>query len=359
MAAQAAGFEVIVATRVQDHGSLIEEAGFRLVPIRLRRYSRNPIKELWAIADLVLMYRRERPSIVHHVTIKPMLYGTWAAILAGVPAVVNAFAGLGYVFVSHDWRERLLKWFLTAAFRTALSPRRCRVIFQNPENQTAFVSDGIVAADQTVLIRGSGVDLAEFRMRPEPDGVPIVMLAGRLLWNKGVGDLVEAAKLLRSRGIECRVVLVGAPDLDNPKSVREETLRNWQRGGVVEWWGRREDMPDVLAQSNLVVLPTTYGEGVPKILLEAAAIGRAIIATDVPGCREIVRHGENGLLIPGHDVSALASAIADLLADPDRRAQMGRRGREIAEAEFSEGSVVKQTLPIYSELLETHDSTEL
>ena len=350
-AAQAAGFEVIVATRVQKHGSLIRGAGFRLIPIRLRRRSRNPIQELLAIAELAAIYRRERPAIVHHVTIKPVLYGTWAAALAGVPAVVNALAGLGHAFVAQGWRALALKRLIIFAYRTTLGLERSRVIFQNPEDREAFVHNGIVAADKAILIRGAGVNLAEFCMRPEPDGTPVVMLAGRLLWSKGVKELIEAAELLRARNVPCRVVLVGVPDLDNPNSVEEETLRTWQRDGVVEWWGRREDMPDVLAQSNVVVLPTTYGEGVPKILLEAAAIGRAIVATDVPGCREIVKHGENGLLVPAGDVSRLAAAMGELLENPAQRARMGRRGREIVQAEFAEEQIVAQTLAVYHTLL--------
>lgn len=351
LAAQAKGFHVTIATRVQNHGALIEQAGFKLIPIRLRRRSFNPIKELFVLAELIAIYRRERPSIVHHVAIKPVLYGSWAAALAGVTGIVNALAGLGHVFVAQGLRASMFKRFIKLVYRVTLSSKSSRVIFQNPEDQELFVRDRIVASERAVLIRGAGVDLTEFSPRPESAGTPIIMLAGRLLWNKGVGDFVEAAKLLKSGGIDCRVVLVGMPDPENPQSVSEKILQGWQNEGVVEWWGRREDMPDVLAQSSLVVLPTTYGEGVPKILIEAAAIGRAIIATDVPGCREIVRHGENGLLIPARNTSVLASAIAELLRYPDRRKRMGMRGREIVEVEFSQEQVVAQTLEVYRDLL--------
>jgi glycosyltransferase involved in cell wall biosynthesis len=351
LAAQAKGFHVTIATHVQNHGALIEQAGFKLIPIRLRRRSFNPIKELFVLAELIAIYRRERPSIVHHVAIKPVLYGSWAAVLSGVNGIVNALAGLGHVFVSHGWRASAFRWFMRLAFFSAFRSKRVRVIFQNPEDQRIFVNAGVIAPGKSVLIRGMGVDLGEFSFRPEPKGISVVMLAGRLLWNKGVGELVKAGKMLISDDFICRIVLVGAPDPENPRSVSEITLRNWQRAGVAEWWGRREDMPDVLEQANLVVLPTTYGEGVPKILLEAAAIGRAIIATDIPGCREIVRHGENGFLIPPGDVSALAFAITELLKDPEQRARMGKRGREIVEAEFSQEQVVAETFATYCELL--------
>ncbi len=350
-AAQEAGFEVIVATRVTNHGALIEKAGFRLVPIRLRRSGRNPFRELLAIADLVAIYRRERPAIVHQVTIKPVLYGSLAAVLAGVPAIVHAVAGLGDVFIAKGRRASLRKRLVALAYRLALSPRRSRTIFQNPDDRNTFVNNRVVAHERAALIRGAGVDLAEFPVRSEPQGTPIVMHAGRLLWSKGIGELVESARLLKARGVRLRVVLVGTPDHANPQSIPEEVLNGWEKEGVAEWWGRREDMPDVLAQANLLALPTTYGEGVPKILLEAAAVGRAIVATDIPGCREIVRHQENGLMVPPHDVSALADAIAEMIHNPQARERMGRRGREIVEAEFSSQQVIQETLAVYRELL--------
>jgi glycosyltransferase involved in cell wall biosynthesis len=350
-AARDAGFDVSVATRAQNHGDLIEREGFRLIPIKLRRKSRNPFAELSAIAELASIYKKERPSIVHHVGIKPVLYGSLAACLAGVPAVVNALAGLGYLFVAKGRRAPLLKHFARLSYRLALSKKCSRVIFQNKEDQKLFIENGLVTERQSVLIRGAGVNLDDFGVLPEPNDIPVIMLAGRLLWNKGIGELVEAAERLRATGMKCRLVLVGVPDLENPMAVPEEVLRRWQAEGKIEWWGRREDMPQVLAQSNIVVLPTTYGEGVPKILLEATACGRAIVTTDAPGCREIVRHGENGLLVPPHDAEALANAIRALLCDPPLRAKMGARGRGIAEAEFSEQKVVAETLAVYRDLL--------
>lgn len=350
-AAQAAGFEVTIATHVQEHGPLIEAAGFKLVPIRLRRTGRNPIRELLAIAELVRLYRRERPTVVHHVAIKPILYGSVAAAMAAVPAIVNAVAGLGYVFMAEGRKASWLRRLAMFAYRVAFRSKRSRVIFQHGEDQATFVRRRIVAADRTVLIRGSGVDLREFALRPEPTDTPTVMLAGRLLWDKGVGELVEAVRLLKSRGVQLRCVLVGAPDPANPRSIPEDVLRGWEEEGLVQWWGRRTDMPDVLAQANLIVLPS-YGEGVPKILLEAGALGRAVVATDIPGCREVVRHGENGLLVPPRDAPALADAIGRLLRDPKTRARMGRRGRKITQADFSSDRVVAETLALYSELLD-------
>jgi glycosyltransferase involved in cell wall biosynthesis len=213
-----------------------------------------------------------------------------------------------------------------------------------------FVERHLVPAGRAVLIRGSGVDVRAFSPSEEPEGVPVVLLASRLLWDKGVREFVEAARKLRGRGQACRFVLVGVPDKENPEAVPEATLRAWSAEGIVEWWGLRDDMPAVLRQAALVVLPS-YREGIPKILLEAAAGGRPIVTTDVSGCREVVRDGENGLLVPPRDASSLAEAIATLLRDRSLRERMGRRGREIAVSEFSEEVVIAATLSVYRDAL--------
>lgn len=349
VAAQKEGYEVVVATRFQEHWDLIESYGFKLLPIKLRRKSRNPLQELLAVFDLIKIYRREKPGVVHHVTIKPILYGSWAATLTGVPAIVNAVAGLGYVFIAQGKKAAVFRWLISRAYASAMFRKRSKVIFQNEEDQQMFVQNGIVAAAQTTIIRGSGVDLEHFFVMPEPVGLPTVMYAGRLLWDKGLGELIEAIQILQAQNIPFRAVFVGDPDPDNPQSVPEATVRVWQEQGLIEWWGRRDDMPHVLAQATIVVLPS-YREGLPKVLLEAGAIGRAVIANDVVGCREVVRHGENGLLVPMGDAKALAQAICELVQSPAKRCEMGKRGREIVEALFSIEGVISQTLAVYDEM---------
>lgn len=346
-AARDAGFEVLIAARYDRHEQLMRDAGFRPIPIRLTRRSLNPIRELRAIADLVKIYRRERPCLVHHVTIKPVLYGSFAAWLAGVPAVVNAIAGLGHVFVARGVKAWLRRRVVILAYRLAFRITKAHLILQNPDDLAAVLRYGIVGPQNTSLIRGAGVDLEEFRCRSEPEGSPTIMFAGRVLWNKGVGDLVAAVRMLRQKRLGCKLVVVGIPDDANPKAIPTRQLRQWEREGMMEWWGRRDDMPNVLARSHVIALPTTYGEGVPKILLEAAAVGRAIVATNVTGCREIVRHGENGLLVEPNNVRALADALEDLLRNGKRRRHMGLRGREIAVAEFSKEQVVQETMSVY------------
>ncbi|OIR06778.1 N,N'-diacetylbacillosaminyl-diphospho-undecaprenol alpha-1,3-N-acetylgalactosaminyltransferase [mine drainage metagenome] len=349
-AAKAAGYEVVVATRVSAHADAITAEGFKLIAIGLRRSSRNPWRELGAILEIAGIYRRERPDLVHHVALKPALYGAIAARLARVPAVVNALAGLGFVFASASRKARLLRPWVVGALRLSIDAKGSALIVQNPDDRKMLVEAGVVRAARVRLIRGSGVDIRRFALSPEPAGTPLVMLPSRLLWDKGVGEFVAAAKLLRERGVAARFALVGDSDPETAAAIPVGQLQAWQSGGAVEWWGRREDMPAVLASSHVVCLPSYRGEGLPKVLLEAAACGRPLVATDVPGCREIVIDGGNGLLVPPRDAPALAEAIGRLLADPGLRAAMGRRGRELVETEFSEERVVAQTLALYREL---------
>jgi len=233
----------------------------------------------------------------------------------------------------------------------ALNHPRSRTIFQNPDDREDFIKMGIAREGVTVLIRGSGVDCTAFPPVPEPEGVPVVALPGRMLWDKGVREFVAAARTLRSAGRVARFVLIGAPDQGNREAIPVAQLDAWAREGLVEWWGHRRDMAAVLAGATIVVLPT-YGEGLPKVLLEAASVGRAVVATDVRGCREVVRPGVNGLLVPARDSQALAQAIERLLIGKELRTRFGEAGRRLAETEFAEPVVVKQTLAVYRELLD-------
>ena len=343
------GFEVLITTRVNHHKARIEKEGFRLIPISLERRSKSIIKETLSVLEMIRIYRREKPDIVHHVAVKPVLYGSWAAGIAGIPAVVNALAGMGFIFVAQGWKASILRRLVFFAYRSAFSAGNAVGIFQNPEDLRLFVDAGIIKSGKAVLIRGSGVDTSRFIHLPELSGIPTIVLASRMLWDKGVGEFVDAARQLREDGVNCHAVLVGIPDPENPASIPEETLLLWHSEGIVEWWGYREDMPDVFAKANIVVLPS-YREGLPKVLIEAASCGRAIVATDVPGCREIVRHNENGLLVSPRDSKALSDALKILIRDSELRAKMGARGREIVEAEFSEEIVVRQTMEVYEKI---------
>ena len=348
-AARDAGFEVVVATRVQNHAEEIRSRGFRTIPIRLRRKETRPWREMGSVLELVRLYRREKPDLVHHVAMKPVLYGSLAARLSSVPCVVNALAGLGYVFASNESRAGAMRPFIRMALARALSVSNSNVVVQNPDDARILVQAGVPGKSIRV-IRGSGVDLAQFAPRAEPPGDIVVTLVSRLLWDKGVGELVEAARILKRQRANVRVVLVGAPDPENPASIREDHLRSWLREGVIEWEGARDDIPHVWARSHIGVLPS-YREGLPKTLLEAAACGRSIVATDVAGCREIVRDGENGFLVPPRQPRSLANAILRLAEDKDLRKRMGATGRQLVEAQFSEPHVVAETLNLYRNAL--------
>ena len=348
-AALAAGYDGAVATRRGGDAHRIVAAGIAVHALEFSRRSQNPLAALRAVMQLRRLYRAQRPDIVHHVALKPVLFGSLAARLARVPAVVNAIAGLGYVFSSRDLRARLLRPAVELAYRLLLRGRGRRVILQNDDDLALLGRRGVIPLPQTVVIRGSGVDTARFAQVPEPGGTPLVVLPARLLRDKGVVEFVEAARLLRSRGVAARFALVGDTDPDNPASIEPARVRQWRADGAVECWGWRDDMHVVFAQSAIVCLPS-WREGLPKALIEAAAVGRPIVTCDVPGCRDVVRHQDNGLLVPPRAPAALAAALARLLADPAGRARMGARGRARALAEFSVEQVIERTLALYAQL---------
>jgi len=344
--AREAGYRVTVATRVQQHGEQIRAAGLELIPLRLSRRSTNPLHELMALREIAAIYRRVRPDIAHHVALKPVLYGSLSAGWAGTPHVVNALAGLGYVFSSAERKARLLRPLVEAGYRILLNRANSRLIVQNPDDLELLTAHTVVDPHRVVLIPGSGVDPLRFEPGPPPGGMPLVVLPARMLRDKGVLEFVQAARQLKREGMQVRFALVGDRDPENPASIAEHQLRAWSEEGAVEWWGWTTDMVSVYRQASLVCLPS-YREGLPIALVEAAACERAIVTCDVPGCRQVVRDGDNGLLVSPREVAPLVDALRALLADPARRAAMGWRGRQRALAEFSLDRVIADTLALY------------
>lgn len=349
IAARDAGIEVTIAAADTGKGAIIQSEGFQFIPLPISRKGTGIGGEIQSLLALWRLYRNLRPDLVHHVSIKPVLYGSIIARLIGGFPVVNAISGLGYTFSTVE-RAGIFQRMVKLLYRIALGHSLSHTIFQNPDDRELFLSLGLIECDRTILIRGSGVDCERFMPVPEPDGGPIVVLPSRLLWDKGVREFVEAARIVRKGNPKARFVLVGSPDAGNPTAVPEDQVIDWVNEGVVEWWGHREDMPVVLSSATVVTLPS-YREGLPKVLLEAAACGRPIVATDVPGCREIVRPGENGILVPVKDPVALASAIQRLLDSKELRLTLGQAGRDIVLREFAEQVVVDQTLALYAKLL--------
>lgn len=345
VAAQKAGFDVAVATRVGEHGETILAAGIRLIPFSLSRRRGNPLRE---VAELARLYFRERPDIVHNVALKPIVYGALSAWVARVPAQVNAVAGLGWLFTSTKGMMRLIRPAVRWTLAWLLNTRGSLTIVQNPDDRALLISAHLPET-RLRLIRGAGIDTTAFYPVPEPSGSVCIMLAARMLWDKGVGEFVEAARLLTQAGVCARFVLAGDPDPGNPASVPVAVLRAWHGHNGVEWWGRRDNMPAVFHTAHIACLPS-YREGLPKVLLEAAGCGLPIVTTDVPGCREIVRDGDNGFLVPVRDAQALAVALRSLIDDVALRAKMGQRAREIVLEEFSQERVIAETLAVYREL---------
>lgn len=347
------GFDVAVATHVSDEETALAASGLTVFQLqKLKRTGCNPLHEIQAIAELFIIYRTWRPDIVHHVAFKPIIYGSIAGMLAGVRARVNALAGLGFIFSSKSIKAKLFRYLIQPLLVVVLRGTFCRVILQNPDDVKVLTSIG-VSKEVIRLIKGAGVDLERFNVHSTHFVRPVVILAARLLWDKGVGDFVKVSQALRGENVDARFVLVGDSDTANPSAVPRQQLETWHHSGDVEWWGRRSDMPEVFSAATIVCLPSTYGEGIPKVLIEAAACGKPLVAYDVPGCREIVRDGENGILVPSGDVLGMAAAVKTLLEDAELRASMGRKSRKMAVSEFSDAIVNSATLDVYRELLAT------
>ena len=341
------GHDVVLLSPPGKYSRRLQEAGFRWIEFPLERRRLNPFAELITILRLVRLYRLERPDLVHHFTIKCLMYGSIAARISGVKSVVNAFAGLGHIFSDGGFQAKLLSSIFTPVFRLAL--QHTQVIFQNPDDHRIFLQHQFVTEADSHLIRGSGVDVYKFSpsTRRPLNGERRVLLASRLLWAKGLAEYVGAARVLRGLIPGTQFLIAGEADAGNPAAVPHNVIEQWKAQGNVQMLGHCEDMRALLAEVDVVALPSFYGEGVPRILIEAAANALPLVATDMPGCREIVRHGSNGFLVKPRDVESLVEAIKKLLLDDALRTKMGKRSRELACSEFSEDEVISRTLEVY------------
>ena len=350
-AARDAGARVTVIAPDTGNADRIRALGFDFKPIRMSRSGTNPLEDRRLLLDLAALYERLQPDLVHHFTIKPVIYGTLAAKRAGDVRVVNGITGLGHAF-DPGLKRLPLRTLVTMLYRQAGKHPDMRMVFQNSIDRDEFLTRGIVDASRAALIRSSGVPLDEFPYHPNPASeTPIVLLAARMLRSKGVGAFIEAAQRHRQRGGRAQWVLAGPPDRDNPSSLSQDELEQATREGAVRWLGNVSDMPSLMQRATVVTLPSQYREGVPRVLLEAAATGRPLVGTSVPGVRDIVIHGRTGLQVPTADPGALLSAVETLLADPCLRTRMGQAGRSLVEDTFSVDQVVSETLAVYDALL--------
>jgi len=346
------GYDVHLICAITDQAEYLASLGLRVHPFLFSRSGKNIFNELSCFFKLYQKIKSIKPDLLHLVTIKPVLYGGIIARMVYAPAVVSAISGLGFLFVERKGvKAKFLRDMVLFLYRLAMNHSNQRVIFQNPTDMNALVAAGGVQKEKSRMIRGSGVDLQDYPMLAESKDIPVVIMASRLLKDKGVHEFVGAAKNIKSKGIEVRFQLVGEPDYENPESVTNEELQSWEAEGVVECLGYRSDIADLFSQAHIVVLPSYYGEGLPKVLIEAAACGRAVITTDMPGCRDAIEPNVTGVLVPARDTFALAKEIERLMEDDVLRQQMGRAGRGLAEREFSIEKVVATHLGIYQELL--------
>ncbi|WP_426702082.1 glycosyltransferase family 4 protein [Rhodanobacter sp. Col0626] len=349
------GHEVLLISPAGEYGPRLRDLGLRWQPVPMNRSSLNPFREAAFLMHLARLLRRERVDLVHGFTIKSAVYGALAARLAGIPARISAVAGLGFVFSSKTPKAKLLRPLVKVLLKLTLSGKDARLILQNPDDVALFQRSGLIEPSRIRLIHGSGVDSRRFQPQPVPPlhspRVPRVLLAARLLWDKGLNEYVHAARVLRAQGREVAFILAGTPDVGNPCAVPEATIRAWVVEGLLEWLGHVDDMQALFASVDIMVLPSYYGEGLPKSLIEAAACALPIITTDIPGCREVVEDGVDGLIVPPRNGDALAKAIGRMLDDPAMAVEFGHVARKKALEQFDERIVIENTLKVYDELV--------
>jgi glycosyltransferase involved in cell wall biosynthesis len=325
----------------------IRTAGFPFHRLPLTRTPFAPWRDAMTIVALVRLYRDLEPDIVHHVTLKPVVLGSIAARIAGIPGVINAFAGLGSAFIGSSWFARARRWAVQRLIAWSVKLPNHRAVFENEDDRALLIGARVVTSDESVVIAGVGVDTDEFFPVTEPPPPVRVLMAGRMLREKGVLYFVESARRLKHRGVVARFLLVGIPDPFNPGTITEAELKAWSSEGVVEWLGFRSDMPQVVRDAHVLCLPTYYREGVPRILMEGAACGRPLVTTNMPGCRDIVKDGINGIVVSPHDVNALVAALEKLVCDAGLRARFGAAGRTLAEQHFALRNVLQQFWALY------------
>jgi glycosyltransferase involved in cell wall biosynthesis len=350
-AARQAGFEVGIATRVVEWGDSIRAEGFSVHELSWIRGSLSFLDNLRVAWDLVCLYAKEKPDIVHHVALKPVVMGNVAAILARVPRVVNALTGLGHLFTSSSPKIKALRIILDPFLKWALARRHSVLLLQNRDDLARLKQLGYADA-KTVIIRGSGIDVDYYRPLPvEPRDIVSVAFVGRFIEIKGIRVLIEAHRLLRKKGVRVRLLLVGKPDTENPGAISRDEVMEWASEPDVEWLGYCKDIRSFWATADIAVLPSLGGEGLPKALLEAAACGRPLIATNVPGSREIALSERNAIVVPPGDPEALCIAIERLASDANLRATFGAESRRIVESDMSQEQVAKDIVRLYQDMM--------
>lgn len=343
-------FDVGLICNVSNDRKIIESMGVKVFDWQLSRGSINPFNELKTIFKLSKLIKNFAPDIIHSVAIKPVIY---SAIISKfqVTNSVYALGGLGFIFTSNNKKARILRVIISNALRLLINNKKSIVILQNPENIDLLVSNNIVGKDRIKLIRGAGVDVDYFLPSKNKIGMPLILLPARMLWDKGIGEFVACAKAINEQGKKARFALIGGVDTDNPEAISKQQLQDWHTEDVVEWWGYQDNMLNVYQQADIICFPSSYGEGLPKALLESASCALPIVAFDVPGCREIVIDGVNGLLIEVKNQKKLNNAVEKLLNDKSLCLKFGKAGRALVLENFSQDRIGNQTLQVWNEAL--------
>jgi len=345
------GYEVHVALRVNKLEKEILADGTILHPLKsMQREKISFSRQLLVISELYHLYREIRPDVIHHLTFNAVLCGSIAAKFAGRKNIVNAVTGLGHLFIQSDLKTQVMRNIAVVTLRCFLPRKSTKYIIANPDDKKELLNRRAIFQDQIVMVPGSGVDPNVYPFLEEPDGDIVIMLASRMLWPKGIQTFVDSAKMLKEQNVECRMVLVGDPDPANPTSVPLEKLKKWDAEGIVEWWGHSNNILDSFSKAHIVCLPS-FREGLPRVLIEAASCGKPVVTSDVPGCREICRNGENGFLFELNNALELTNTLGKMIEDKDLRAKFGKKGRSMVKNEFSLEKVTSIALDTYSSLL--------
>ncbi len=350
LAAKKQGYKIIVVAKDTGNQKEITKHGFQFIPLtKLERGGLNPFKDLSALQEMMAIYRRIQPDLVHHVAMKPVLYGSIAAWISKVPAVINALTGLGYLFISQSSKARIIRYFVMTVFKYLFSKKQFCLLLQNKDDLSFFKAR--MPKAKVEIIRGSGVDINHFKPL-ETKEMPTIKIAlvARMLWDKGIQEAIDAMQILKQKNIKADLYLYGDPDPENPKSISERQLKRWEKEGLCKWTPHTKDVAKVYQESDIALLPS-YREGLPKSLLEAAACGLPIVTTDVPGCREVVENDVNGFLVPLKDHKIMADRLEILINFKPLRNKMGAISRQKSEQEFSTTIITKQTVGLYKTLI--------
>ena len=344
------GYEVHLACNFSASKSYLENKGIICHNIPFTRSNYNPLNTFALFRKNYMLYKKVKPDLLHLVTIKPILLGGIASRILKIPSTVFAISGLGYIFISKGLLASMRRKFISLIYSFVFNSKNFRVIFQNIDDLNELTHLTELNKIHSVIIPGAGVNVKDFSFTDLPSSPPIVMMASRLLKDKGVYEFIEAARIVKQKNKKVRFVLVGTPDPENPSSISFNEINKWIKLNYVEYWGQKEDMQYTISQSTIVVLPS-YREGLPKILIEAASCGRPVITTNVPGCRDAILEMKTGLLVEKYNEKDLADEILYLTGNIMRCKEMGKAGRRLVEKKFSEKLIVEQHMDVYERLL--------